>query len=80
MRALREGEGVCLKANIASPFRRKGCAKDPAARLCGRGGFGQGEPAKRGSPAKGLNLQPGFAGAEALARGNPQSEVPPPKA
>jgi len=32
MRALREGEGVCLQANIASPFRRKGCVGDAALR------------------------------------------------
>jgi len=38
------GERRLPQANIAFPFRRKGCAKDPAARLCGRGGFGQGKP------------------------------------
>jgi hypothetical protein len=38
------GEGRLPEANIAFPFRRKECAKDPAARLCGRGGFGQGKP------------------------------------
>ena len=32
------------EADIAAHFRWKGCAKDPAARLCGRGGFGQGKP------------------------------------
>jgi hypothetical protein len=31
-----------IKVNIWA--FREGCAKDPAARLCGRGGFGQGEP------------------------------------
>ncbi len=31
------------EAGFAAHFRRKGCAKDAAARLCGRGGFGQGE-------------------------------------
>jgi len=39
---LAEGGRRLPEADIASPFRRRGCAKDPAARLCGRGGFGQG--------------------------------------
>ena len=43
MEGVAGGGGRLPQANIASPFRWKGCAKDP---------------------------QPGFAGAEALARGN----------
>jgi hypothetical protein len=42
------------EAGIASFFRRKGCAKDPAARLCGRGGFGQGKPPQAVSPPEAL--------------------------
>jgi len=43
-----------------------------------RGGRGEVPPsAGRGEPK---TPQPGFAGAEALARGNPRSEVPPPEA
>ncbi len=39
---VRERLRSASEAGIASHLRRKGCAKDPAARLCGRGGFGQG--------------------------------------
>jgi hypothetical protein len=44
------------EAGIASHLRRKGCAKDPAARLCGRGGFGQGKPPQAVSPPEALSI------------------------
>jgi hypothetical protein len=44
------------KAGLAEHFRRRGCAKDPAARLHGRGGLGQGEPF-HGSPTGNYCIQ-----------------------
>ncbi len=54
--ALRGYASVCLQANIAAYLRRKACAKDPAVRLCGRGGFGQGEPRSEVPPPRAFDL------------------------